>query len=488
MDDVSPPSLREATLSGVRWLMLTRILSEAVGLVAMVVLARLISPAEFGRAAVALIFLPLATILTFEGFASALVQRESIDRVHLQAAMGMGLIGGALLTGVAAGLVPLVWEPLFGARTAELMGLASPVFLLAAVGGVSRALLWRALDFRRMGLIDVVALTVGNILALILALRGWAAPAIVLGALAQVATGSLLLLLAAPPPRPRMHRGARREIGAFGVPAALAGLVDVLFRNVDYAILAARLSAAQTGVYWRAFNLGVVYQDKLSGVMMQLAFPVYSRTESRAQLRALHERATRVHAAVIFPLLTGLIVLAPVAIPFLLGPQWGASVTPTRILAVAGMVAAILTGYPQVMLALGLPRALLRFNVGMLLAYAAVIALAAGHGLTVVSIAVAVFYLGVLVGVYRLLLQRHLGISLRAIVSELGPAVAGCVALALVAEPLRVLLAPELGPALTIALVAGAGGLAYGATLRAVSPPAWNDLGMLIARVLPLPA
>ncbi len=484
---VSPRSLKEATLSGVRWLMLTRIFGEAVGLVAMVVLARLISPAEFGRAAVALIFLPLATILTFEGFASALVQRESIDREHLCSAMAMSLIGGILLSALAAGLAPLLWRPLFGARTAQLMGLAAPVFGLAAIGGVSRALLWRELDFRRMSLIDVSALIVGNILALVLALEGMQAPAIVLGALAQVATGSALLLACAPPPLPRLHAGARREIGAFGVPAALAGLVDVLFRNVDYAILAARLSAAQTGVYWRAFNLGVVYQDKLSGVMMQLAFPVYSRTESHAQLRRLHERATRVHAAVIFPLLAELIVLAPVAIPFVLGPQWTASVTPTRILALAGMVAAILTGYPQVMLALGRPRALLHFNVGMLAAYAAVILLAVGHGLIVVSVAVAAFYLATLVGVYRLLLYRHLGISLRGMVSELGPAIAGCLALGAVGEPLRMLLAPQLGPALTIAVVGTAGMLAYVTVLRAVSPAAWKDLGLLLARVLPLP-
>jgi O-antigen/teichoic acid export membrane protein len=255
---VSPRSLKEATLSGVRWLMLTRILGEAVGLVAMVVLARLIAPAEFGRAAVALIFLPLATILMFEGFASALVQRESIGREHLRSAMAMSLIGGTALSVLAAGLAPLVWQPLFGARTAQLMGLAAPVFLLAGIGGVSRALLWRGLDFRRMSLIDVSALIVGNVSALVLALGGMQAPAIVLGALAQVPTGSALLLACAPPPLPRLHAGARREIGAFGVPAALAGLVDVLFRNVDYAILAARLSAAQTGVYWRAFNLGVV--------------------------------------------------------------------------------------------------------------------------------------------------------------------------------------------------------------------------------------
>jgi len=232
----------------------------------------------------------------------------------------------------------------------------------------------------------------------------------------------------------------------------------------------------------------VVYQEKLSGVMMQLAFPVYSRTESRAQLRSLHERATRVHAALIFPLLASLIVLAPLLIPWLLGPRWAPAVRPTQILAVAGMVAAILTGYPQVMLALGRPRALLRFNVAMLGGYAAVVALAAGHGLTVVAVAVAGFYLAILAGVYRLLLRRHLGISIRALLAELAPALVGCVALVGVAAPLRALLAPVLPPLLALALVGCAGLLTYVATLRAVSPAAWRDLALLLARVLPTPA
>jgi lipopolysaccharide exporter len=481
-------SLKEATLSGIRWLMLTRVASEALALAAMVALARLVSPAAFGQAAVALIFLPLATILTFEGFASALVQRERVDAEHLHAATLMSFLGGALLSALALGLAPLAWQPLFGTDTAQLMALAAPIFVLAGIGGVPRALLWRRLDFRRMGLIDTASLMLGNALAVALALAGLQGRAIVWGALAQVSLNTLLLLAAAPPPRPRLHLRAQREIGAFGVPAALAGLVDVLFRNVDYAILAARLPAAQTGIYWRAFNLGVVYQDKLSGVMMQLAFPVYSRTESHAQLRGMHERATRVHAAVIFPLLALLIVVAPLLIPWLLGPRWAPSVRPTQILAVAGMVAAILTGYPQVMLALGRPRALLRFNLAMLLGYAAVIALAASHGLVVISIAAATFYLAILAGVYRLLLRRHLGISIRGLLAELGPALAGCLALAAVAVPLQALLSPMLAPLPALALVGAAGLASYVGTLRAVSPPAWRDLALLLARVLPMPA
>jgi O-antigen/teichoic acid export membrane protein len=474
-------SIKDATISGVRWVMLTRAVSEVLALGCIVLLARHISPAGFGHAAVAIIFVPLAGILTFEGFASALVQRETIDESHRQVAMLMSLLGGAILSGLVWVLVAPVWRPVFGAKTAELIALVSPVFLLASLGTVSRATLWRRLDFKRMSLIDMRAAILGNVVPVALALGlGLGARAIVIGALAQVSLSSLQLLVAAPPPLPRWHSRSQREIGGFGIAAALAGLVDVLFRNVDYAILAVQLPAAQVGIYWRAFNLGVVYQDKLSSVMMQLAFPVYSRTESREQMRALHERAARVHAAVIFPLLASLIVLGPVLIPFVLGGEWIPAVRPAQILAVAGMVAAVLTGYPQVMLAVGRPRALLNFNVVMLIGYAAIVAVVAQQGLITIAVAVVVGYLAILVGVYRFMLQRHLGISIARLVPELGPAV--------IDEPLRRLLYPAIGAAPTIVIAGLAGIAAYCGALRLVSRATWDDLSGLAARVLPLPS
>jgi O-antigen/teichoic acid export membrane protein len=482
-------SIKDATISGVRWVMLTRAVSEVLALGCIVLLARHISPAGFGHAAVAIIFVPLAGILTFEGFASALVQRETIDESHRQVAMLMSLLGGAILSGLVWVLVAPVWRPVFGAKTAELIALVSPVFLLASLGTVSRATLWRRLDFKRMSLIDMRAAILGNVVPVALALGlGLGARAIVIGALAQVSLSSLQLLVAAPPPLPRWHSRSQREIGGFGIAAALAGLVDVLFRNVDYAILAVQLPAAQVGIYWRAFNLGVVYQDKLSSVMMQLAFPVYSRTESREQMRALHERAARVHAAVIFPLLASLIVLGPVLIPFVLGGEWIPAVRPAQILAVAGMVAAVLTGYPQVMLAVGRPRALLNFNVVMLIGYAAIVAVVAQQGLITIAVAVVVGYLAILVGVYRFMLQRHLGISIARLVPELGPAVIGCLALAAIDEPLRRLLYPAIGAAPTIVIAGLAGIAAYCGALRLVSRATWDDLSGLAARVLPLPS
>jgi len=482
---VPAETLRDSTMRGLRWVALTRVVSEVFNFVAVVVLAHLIAPAAFGRAAVALIFVPLAVILTFEGFASALVQRETIDEDDRRSAMFMSIVGGAVLTVLVYALAGPVWRPLFGAQTASLIQLISPVMLIGALGGVSLATLLRALDFRKTGLTEATAALIGNTATIGLAAAGLGAKALVLGALIQLAIGSALLIAASRPPLPRWSWGSQRRIMSFGLPAAMAGLVDTVFRNIDYAILAARVSATETGLYYRAFNLGVVYQTKLSGVMAQVAYPVYSRAAGdMAKLRSMYERAARVHAAIIFPLQALLIVLAPVLIPYVFGSAWAPAVRATQILAVAGMFATVMVGYPQVMLALGRPRQLLSFSIVRLGLYAAVVLLASRHGLVTVALAVVGAYLALLLIAYRFLLQRYAGISIRRLAPELGPAIAGCLAMLAVTVPLMHVLDGEIPRLIQLALVGAIGLCVYALVLRTAFPAAWTDVRTLVVQVL----
>src|SRR5215210_4985690 len=108
--------LKEAALDGVRWVSLARAGSEVLQFGAAVTLARMLAPAEFGRAAVAMIFIPLAVILTYEGFASALVQRADISLAHRQAAALMSVVAGAGLAALVFVLADFVAEPVFGAE------------------------------------------------------------------------------------------------------------------------------------------------------------------------------------------------------------------------------------------------------------------------------------------------------------------------------------------------------------------------------------
>lgn len=488
MDAAEPTyeRLRDAAVEGVRWIAIARVLGESAQLIASVVLARLIVPAEFGHAAIALILVPLAAILTFEGFGSALVQRKEIQHEHLETATLASIVAGLALSAATFLGAPLLAAPLFGEQTAELIQLASPMFLIAALSAVPRSVLWRELEFREVSLIETGSVAFGAIVAVCLALAGFEASAIVLGALAAAVVSSALFMTIERPYMPRWHGRHLREIAGFGAPASGAGLLHVAITNVDYTILAARLSAAQVGFYWRAFQLGVVYQDKISGIMMRLAFPVYSRTKDLAQLTRLHERATRVHAATVVPLLAILIVTAPVLIPWLFGPEWGPSVLPTQILAVAGMIAAILTGFPQVLLAAGKPQALLRFNVVLLAVYAGAVFATVQRGIVAVSIAVVAVYVAQLVVVYAVLLRRVVGIPVGQMVTDLAPALAGGLALLAVCFPLtHWMRAADVPPILILLAVGSLGMLIHCTVLRQFFPATWSDLVSLAQRVLP---
>ena len=296
----------------------------------------------------------------------------------------------------------------------------------------------------------------------------------------------MLLLFSVPPPVPRFHREALRDVMGFGLPASAAGLTYVAVSNATIAVAAVRLTAAQVGLYWRAFQLGVVYQDKISGIMMRLAFPIYSRTSDIDELRRFHERATRIHAAALLPLLSLLIVLAPDLVPWVFGERWAPAAGAVQILAVAGMIAAVLTGYPQILLAAGKPRALLVFNLVLLGLYAVTSWVAAPYGITALALTVVGVHVAMIVAVYGVLFRRLLGIPIGRLVSDLLPAIACSLALLAAAAPLAGLLRNAGAPVPVLAALVGiVGALVYCSALRSFFPVVWNDVVQLIARVMP---
>lgn len=477
--------LREATLDGVRWMAIAKVASELVLLVSTVVLARLISPAEFGRAAVAMIASAFALAITSQSFGAPLVQRKSLDREHVQSAFFMSLLLGASLAAVTLALAPALAKPVFGDATAGLVRLSAPLFLLAGLSVVPYALLQRRLDFRRLSRIEVVSRISGAAASVALAAAGLGAGAIVLGAVAAACVSTGQAIAAAPLSAPFPHRAAMREIVTFGVPAALSGLVRQANRNVDYAILGAQMGAAQVGYYWRAFQFGIEYQGKISSIMLRVAFPIYSRTRDLGDMRRLRSRIVRAHATLLFPLLAGLIAVAPVALPWLLGERWTPAVVPTQILAVAGMTAVVMTGLGPLLLALGRPEVLLRWNLISLVPYAIMVFLTAPIGIVAVCLGVVAVRVAMMLAIHAFVFKPLAGIPVRQLWHDAGPAAVSSVALLASAWPLtRWLSGLDATPLLTLPVAGLAGVAAYALALRALFPSAWSDVTLLRDRLL----
>jgi O-antigen/teichoic acid export membrane protein len=150
------------------------------------------------------------------------------------------------------------------------------------------------------------------------------------------------------------------------------------------------------------------------------------------------------------------------------------------------MIAAVLTGYPQVMLAAGRPRPLMIYNCVILVVYCCAVWLTAKHGLVTVAAAVVGVHVLMLTTVYLVLFRGVLGIHIGRLVTDLAPAVVGSVLVILVGEPLASALRGVGAPALVVVASVGlVGACVHLAALRSFFSPVWADLLGMGRRLLP---
>ena len=482
-----PPSrtLGEQTLSGVRSMGLTRLVAESAAFVSSIVLARLVSPAEFGRTAVAMFVTMLALSIPQQGVASFLVAHRTPTRSHFQTACFTSLAAGAVGTALTLLFALTLAPSIFGDRVAFFAVLASPAWLLASLTAVPIAQLQRQLSFGRLGIIQASASVVGPAVAIVLALGALEGEAIVIGAVAAVGVTAVLGCSLSRPPRPSWRRADAREIVNFGAPTSASSILSTAIRNVDNLLLAAFVPAFQVGLYMRAFTLGTDYQAKISQVLLSVAFPVLSRAKDHDELRRVRARMIRVHTTILFPLLIGLIAVAPEFVPWMYGERWTGAAPLTQILAVGGMVSAVGTGTGALLLAAGRPRALLGYNGVAFVAYAIAVLGTVSFGVTAVCVAVVATRLITFVGLQWLVVERMVGIPiLETVRDDVIPALTGGLPqLAVTMLGMRLCVDASLPVIVAMALPGVLGLAVYAVIVRARFPATWADMRMLAARL-----
>jgi lipopolysaccharide exporter len=483
---LSNDELVGAAADGLRWIAYSRMGIELLLLSSMVFLARLIPPAAFGVFAVIIVVQELSQSMTVESIGGALVQRKEITRRHYEAGLAIGLAGGLLLTALTVGISFAVIGPVFGSETKWLMIATAPCFLLGAVYALPISVLRRRLDFRRMSMLEIVMNLLRALGTLGLALAGLDAPALVFGSMSGVVAGLLLALWFAPIPLPRWHREEAKDLYPYAWPAATATVSWAGFRNGDYAVIAATLGSASAGIYWRAYQLAVEYQRKITVAMTQIAFPILSRTVGADEMLALRQRMVRLLTVVLFPLLALLVLLAPVLVPWLFGPEWEAAVVPTQILVVGGAATLVIDACGSSLMAVGRTKALLGYGIAHFIVYVGAVAFLVHLGLPAVAIGGAVVH-SIFLGVaYILMLGDEVDHPLLTLWQDLEPALVSCVGLVALALPANWALVNAGTPVLPHALgTAAAGAVGYLLVLRIGYAPQARDLGAALRRILP---
>jgi len=337
-------SLTTRATRAVRWRFAGTVVGAASQLLVGAVLARLLTPADFGVVALAYVALGLAQALADGGLGGAVIRLAVLTDRHVRSAFTGSVIGGLAMAAVVSAAAPFIAAALNDAIVIPVLRLLSVGIALRGTAVVADGLLRRNLDFRRAFLIDTAGYALGfGGVAVAMALRGYGLWSLVFGSLVQTLTTSIAQLAAVRHSvRPLL---ARRELGdllGFGVPAAASGCVSYLALNGDYFVVGRLMGAVNLGLYGRAYGLMNLPQTYAAAVMSSVLFPAIAKVQAEpARVRAGFLTATRLTAMIAAPAMATMAIVAPHLVRFLYGPQWSGAVLPLQILSVAGYFRAL---------------------------------------------------------------------------------------------------------------------------------------------------
>lgn len=303
------------------------------------VLARLLTPADFGVVSIALVVIGFAGIFGELGLNQAVIQRQALEPAHVRTAFVASLVLALALAGALAAASPWVAR-FFGApAVAPLMAALALSLPIKGWSSVPAALLQRSMRFRDLSLANVLSYAAGfGLVGIPLAAAGLGAWSLAAAHLVQVTAFGVAVHLAAPVShRLGVDRGALRDLLAFGGGVSVARVANYLALRGDNAVVGHVLGATALGLYGPAYHLMALPADLFQKVVQTVLFPAVSRLQGeRERLAAVYRRGLAVTALLVLPGTVLAIALAPAAVETLLGARWQGVTAPLQVLA-AGM-------------------------------------------------------------------------------------------------------------------------------------------------------
>lgn len=470
--------------SGVAWTTTQTWVVKVTGMVTVVILARLLSPEDFGVVAIAMALPPLLQLIADMGLSTYILQAEKPTARTYSTFFWYSAVMGAALSVVLLIAAPAIGALLDTPEVVPISAALAPLAMFVILSAVPVTMLRRQLRFRVIAVQGVIAGLISQIVAVVLAVNGAGAWALIWQALSFQ---FIILVLAWSTSRfrPRFLFSYREFVGMtrFGVKVVGTQVVQAAAIWVVNVIVAAVLGTAALGYLNIAQRLILLAQELTTNALAGIFTVLFARIQGDLdRIRSAFLRALSLtYAAVALPLVF-VAVGAPHIIPFVFGDRWGPSIVPAQLLAVAAVFASLVTVDYSLFIARGKPGRWFFYSAAVDLVVVAATLLVCAQGL--VAYAAAFAGIAILAMIVRWIM---LGAELRTTwwrVAEpfartLIPAIGAATAGAGVG-----LLVGEWPPLPALALIGVTMLVVYAPLLRWRSRAAWSEIVGMLASAL----
>ena len=306
-------SLKNKTARGIIWSSVERFSVQGVQFLVMIIMARLLTPEDYGLVGMLTVFTAVSQSLIDSGFSQALIRKQDRTETDNSTVFYFNLVIGVFLYAVLFLSAPLIAdfydEPVLVNITRVL---CISVFINSLVV-VQRALLTARIDFKTQAKAALFAAILSGIIGIWMASVGYGVWSIVAQQLVNLGCNALLLWIFF-----RWHPSlcyswrSFRELFTFGSKLLASGLLDTLYRNIYLIVIGKVFSASDLGYYTRTYQFSEFPSSNVTGIMQRVTYPV---------LCSIKDENARL-ANIIFPLMMGLAAVAHPLVLVLLKEQW----------------------------------------------------------------------------------------------------------------------------------------------------------------------
>jgi len=365
----TPVTLSKKVVRGGVWIFSLRILNRGLDFFRIIILARLLSPTDFGLFGVAILSISVFETFSQTGFNFALIQKKESIKTYLDTAWTISALRGLALFILVFFSAPII-AAFFNAPQATLIVRFLAISLIFnGFQNIGILFFQKELEFNRLFLLEIsttITSFASTIILAVLLKNVWAL--VIGGLLANFVRFCISYVIQSYRPIPKIEKDKVLELFSFGKWIFLSTIVIFLVRQGDDFFLGKVLGVTALGFYQMAFMIGNLPSSEITGIISQVAFPTYTKLKSTpGKLNEAYIKTISFIALISFPFAGGIFVLAPYFTTLFLGEKWLPIVTPLQILAISGLIRSIVATGGSLFNAIGKPRFDFKMNLWRLI-------------------------------------------------------------------------------------------------------------------------
>ena len=407
-------SLTERTATNILWRGSSVTLSTLLNFVVLAILANLLAPSDFGLRGIILIMMGFLILLGDLGLGAALIHEPTITPEQFSTVFYLNVLFGFVMAAVlfaSSGLIAAFFRE---GRLTSILRVMSIAVLLSSFGAIFMTQLQKELRFKTRFIIDLTEWAVSGIASVVLALQGLGVWCIVYGYMLGIFVRVVFLWgTASTRPRLMFNLKSIEKFLRFGLFVYGEQLLNFVTRNLDNIIIGRYLGAEALGYYSLAYSLMLTPVSRISDSVFRVIFPAFSLIQNdNTRIRAGYLKVVRYVAFITFPMMAGMLVVAPQLIVAVYGPQWVPTVAVLQIFCLVGALQSVVSLAPAVQYTKGRSDISFKLNLLAMVCDAAAFFIGVRYGILGVAVAYVLLAL-FLEPTIQIITNRLIGLSSR---------------------------------------------------------------------------